>query len=178
MNLFELAMKEVFIPLTAAKTRFCLIGGLAVALHRIPRATLDFDLAIFTSDLDTTLSVLFKRGFGVMAMVAGKSEPVLLTNPKAIQTFLNTAKPRAVKVYHPKLDLAGDIWFEPTVPMGKLLKSARRISVQGVALRVAAADDLIRMKEAALADDPSRPQDRADIAALKQSGRKGSRKRT
>jgi len=46
----------------------------AVALHRIPRATLDFDIALYTSDLDAALAVLLRRNFGVMAMVAGRDE--------------------------------------------------------------------------------------------------------
>ncbi|MEZ5963688.1 MAG: nucleotidyl transferase AbiEii/AbiGii toxin family protein [Planctomycetota bacterium] len=125
---------------------YALIGGVAVGLHtRVPRATLDTDLAVRTTHRGPTLTAAFvAAGF-----------------------VLRGEHPHSVNFRHASgepVQLAFDVVFDP------MLDRVAVFDVDGVEVRVVAKDDLIAMKRRAAADPTRRRskvlRDQADVELL------------
>ncbi|MGH9580658.1 MAG: nucleotidyl transferase AbiEii/AbiGii toxin family protein [Terriglobales bacterium] len=56
-------LKALVAALNAANVPYALCGGLAMAVHGSPRATVDIDLLILPPDVERTLAVAEKLGF-------------------------------------------------------------------------------------------------------------------
>jgi hypothetical protein len=67
VDLFE-SLVAVTAALEGAKIDYCLVGGLAVAVHGAPRATTDIDLLISPETADDAVAVARKNGFTFEAL--------------------------------------------------------------------------------------------------------------
>ena len=78
INLYE-ELAALVRELEAAQLNYAVCGGMAVAIHGLPRATKDIDLLILREDLASVLNVARGCGFilegGILPMGAGEPFP-------------------------------------------------------------------------------------------------------
>lgn len=132
--------------LTAARVPFALIGGLALAAHKVVRATSDIDLLAPAGNAGEIDSIAAKLGYHCLHRSADVAN--YLRGDERLD-LLFASRPMAVR-------LLGD--------------ARERATTFGV-LRVVSAEGLIGFKLQALANDPRRTQDLEDIRALLRAGR-------
>lgn len=117
------------------------VGGLALAAHGVVRATRDLDLLVEASGADALHAHLTALGFETISR--GEDVATYLLGRLRIDVLLaRRAHTRA------------------------MLNRAGVLVLDGVEVHTVAVEDLIGLKLQALRNDPSRSQDRADIAAL------------
>jgi hypothetical protein len=159
---------SLFLALNQGKVRYVLAGGLAVVIHGVDRITADVDLAVDLAPQSAAelMRVLLAAGF----------RPML---PVDVQEFADPAvrrrwrQERAMQVFclwdptHTRPSV--DIFVEEIIPFEELWRSSQLIALQGVDIRVASIEHLIRMKTLA-----GRPQDLSDIERLREIQRDGS----
>lgn len=137
--------------LTAASVPYALAGGVALAIHGFPRATVDIDLLVLPADVDRALAVAGRRGFTVAAVPMRFSDGMEL---------------RRVT----RIDADGDaLTLDLLLVAGYLAEaweSRQSVATERDSITVVSRDGLIRMKVAA-----GRPQDLADIERLRELDR-------
>jgi hypothetical protein len=78
-------LKGLTIDLAASGIEYAVCGGLAMAIHALPRATVDIDLLILTNDLNSVLQIARARGFTLsakpMTFAEGKVEIRRVSKP-------------------------------------------------------------------------------------------------
>lgn len=153
-------IREILSALSQARVDYCVVGGVAVNLHGVPRMTYDVDIVVAPTRASLTALASLLDDFGLKArqpidllVLADASERERLrreSNLIAI-TFADPADPlREI-----------DILVSPPIDPATLIARAGTLSFAGVPVRVVALDDLIALKRAG-----GRAQDLADIAHL------------
>ena len=152
---------DLFSTLAKHRVAYVLIGGLAVSLHGVERATMDIDISVVMSPDN------------LAALIAASHEldltPVL---PVAMESL---ADPALLKQWHEQRHmevfalrapgLAGvtiDVLLFPPLGAATMIERAVRLDIAGVPVQVASIDDLIALKQAV-----GRPIDLADIEHLR-----------
>lgn len=133
---------------------FVIVGGAAMALHGIPRSTLDIDIVVpaEASALNRLFSAVQDRG--------------LLNRDKSIVTIVD--KPHLLIGQWITLQEKGgleliDVFFENEKVFRRLLKRAKKIKGAKSNFYIVALDDLEKMK-----NKSARPIDLADIALIRE----------
>lgn len=167
---YEMAGKNAFpVPetplkilesLAAEKIPFVIVGGAAIALHGIPRATLDIDIVV-PADEETVSSL-----FSVM------QDKNLLSRDRYV--FNIADKPRLlIGQWITLQDKSGmefiDIFFENEKEFSRLLKRAKKIRGARFNFYIASLNDLEKMKKIS-----ARAIDLADIVLIRE--KRGKRK--
>jgi predicted nucleotidyltransferase len=132
--------------LHAAGVRFALIGGLALAWHKVVRATRDLDLLVEEEDAAAVDRELGKLGY------AREFRSV------EVATYMRD-------------DERIDILYARRDGARKLLEQAQRATGEVPELRVVSAEGLIGFKLQGYVNDASRTQDLEDIRALIRANR-------
>ena len=148
--------RRIFETLARHGVDYVVIGGVAVIAHGHTRNTRDVDLmaagdAANLTRLAAALRELDARLSGVDAhlLEIDVHDPAVLANGANFTLETDAGG----------LDLFSDV--PGAAPYAELRERALVVDLDGVAIRIAGRDDLIRMKAAA-----GRPQDLGDIAAL------------
>ncbi len=143
---FPRVIREVVAPLESAGISYALIGGFAMALHGLLRATMDLDFLVMLEDLPAADALLAAKGYQRVF----RSENVSHYESPDLQWG-------RIAILH--------AFRGPSLGM---LKRALRIEVMpGVSVRVARVEDLVGLKVQALKNDPRRADaDWADIRLL------------
>lgn len=154
---------DLFASLARHDVRYLLVGGLAMNLHGVPRMTMDVDIMLALDEMN------LKHFFAVAEEL--QLHPALpvslaeLADPAKRESWVRERNLiafslRCADKFAPSLDLliGTGLSFEPAF--------ARRIirDVGGVAVSLAAIDDMVALKEIA-----GRAQDLADIEHLKRT---------
>ncbi|MGQ9921206.1 MAG: nucleotidyltransferase family protein [Desulfobacca sp.] len=144
---FQLVLKRLLAAFALQKIRYALIGGVALGLWGVPRATVDLDFLIEMDDLPQVHAILSDLGYSCHYQSQNVSQ------------------------YTSDLQLWGqiDILHACRQASRGMLERAvvMRIIQETVAIRVVRVEDLIGLKVQALVNDPSRSaMDQADIEAL------------
>jgi uncharacterized nucleotidyltransferase DUF6036 len=156
-------IKSLFALLEAARTRYVLVGGLALVLHGIDRLTADVDLAVDLAPEEALrlVALLEQTGYRPVAPV----DPKLLADPASRAAWHRERNMRVFSYW----DSTGkrptiDIFIASPIAFEELWQDAVRIDI-GSALTVCVASiaHLILLKELA-----GRPQDLADIERLRE----------
>jgi hypothetical protein len=153
-------IKELIFAFAQAQLRYCVVGGVAMNLHGVPRMTYDVDLMVHPSvdELRKARELLEKLGLQRRIPVsledfADKAYRDQMRDERNLiaVTFTDPANPlREV-----------DILVAPPIDMDQVVARAVRMSISGVPVPVASIDDLIAMKRAT-----NRAQDADDVAHL------------
>lgn len=130
--------------------KVALIGGLARGVWARPRATMDVDVLVDTTDLDALVDA---------APAAG-----LTANDKEVATLRGSGMTRLRVPDHPTGPVRLDVLSADHPYYQRVIARAVRTSVLGHEVPVASAEDIVVLK--VLAD---RLQDRADVQAILQS---------
>lgn len=139
------------------KVPFIIIGGAALALHGIPRSTLDIDIILpaRTNLIVKLLAIAKKVKFncGQKDIVKFIDRPNLLTGQ--LITFKDSIGNELI-----------DVFLEDSKFFSRLLKRATRKKTEHFILNVASLNDLEQMKKRS-----GRPIDLADIALIRERRR-------
>ncbi|CAG0954358.1 hypothetical protein RHDC4_00293 [Rhodocyclaceae bacterium] len=151
---------DLFSALARHKVAYALIGGLAVSLHGVERATMDIDISVALAPDNLAALVEASRELGLVPVL-----PVPLENlgdPGLLRRWHEERHMEAFALRAP--GLAGvtiDVLPFPPVDFAAMNGRAIVFDIGGVPVRVAAIDDLIALKRAV-----ARPIDLADIDHL------------
>ncbi len=139
-------MQAVARDLDASGVRYALIGGFAMALRGVQRATIDLDFILMLEDLEQADAVLVGNGY----QLAYRSDNVS-------HYTADDAELGRVDLLH--------AFRKPSLGM---LQRAERIEVvEGLSLPVVQVEDIIGLKIQALTNDPARAsQDWHDIQSI------------
>lgn len=143
------------------KVDYVLIGGLAIALHGIERATMDIDVTVAMTSDNLASLVGTARELGMTPVL-----PVPLDALSDLDQLAQWHRERNLEAFALRAPgLAGvtlDVLLYPPVDYADMRSRAVRFQAGNVPVVVASIDDLISMKQAV-----GRPIDLADIEHLK-----------
>jgi predicted nucleotidyltransferase len=139
-------IEEISAALQGAGVQFALIGGLALAAHKVVRATSDVDLLASAQSASSIDAIAAKLGYQI------------LHRSVDVANYLRGDE---------RLDLV----FASRPLAMRLLEEARERATIFGGLRVVSAEGLIGFKLQALTNDPRRTQDLEDIRALIRANR-------
>ena len=143
---FELVLTTLLEHFHAQDIRYGMIGGFALGLLGIPRATMDLDVLVHRDDLEKLHQVLTRLGY---------QRDIALEN---VSQYYHSARPLG------SLDIIHA--FRPYAL--EMLERARAVPFRGSsAIRVLQPEDIIGLKVQAVANNPvRRAQETADIEHL------------
>ncbi len=155
MNLLEAALRRIASDLQRHHRRWALVGGFAVSARAEPRFTRDIDAAVMVendADAEGLVRALIADGYELLAAVqqdeTGRLATVRLSSP-------------------PGGEVVVDLLFASSGIEPEIARSAEPTEiVPGLTLPIATTGHLIALKLLAR-DDQSRPQDLADLRALR-----------
>lgn len=138
---FSKQIEEVVATLNGAGVKFALIGGLALAAHKVVRATRDIDLLVDADDADSVDGLLANLGYRRVHRSADAGN-------------------------HLRGDERVDLLYASRHIARRLLHEAAERKTSFGVFRVVSTEGLIGFKLQALVNDPRRTQDLEDIRAL------------
>lgn len=157
-----------------------LIGGMALVLLGSTRVTRDCDLVIPDSPETRRRSVraMYAEEFALVSKWdEERFRPVrLIESERVAAARLVLDNPAAAFFWNPASTFRIDLVYRVSVPAAELSARAVRTRLPGgVVLKRASVEDLKRLKEASLKDDPGRISDKQDLVFLEhllESGRR------
>lgn len=158
------SIEAIVVALNAARVRYLIVGGLAVAAHGYVRFTADLDLVLDpdSESLGRAVRALTDLGYTPRA-------PVPFTDFQSAEKRRGWVQDKGLTVFslfsrqHPATEL--DLFVEPPFDFDRAYADSSRMEVApGVAATFVGRADLIEMKRRA-----GRPQDLEDIAGLEAS---------
>lgn len=153
-------LRDLFQRLADADVAYCLVGGVAVNLHGVPRMTYDVDLVAELSheNLSSLEQVLRDLGLRCQLPVQLSS----LSDPERRAELVSMRNLIAVTFTDPdNLLREVDVLISTEEPAEKIVGRAANLDLEGTTVKLANVDDLIRMKESS-----GRDQDLDDIDHL------------
>lgn len=153
--------EDVIATLSAEGVRFVVVGGLAVILHGVPRTTADLDLAVDLDEdnLRRLVGVMTQLGFRPRAPVPAED----LARAERRREWIETKGMRVFSFHRPARPLDEvDVLIDAPLDFARLAANAERLQAEHLVVPIAAAADLIAMKETT-----GREQDLADADALR-----------
>jgi predicted nucleotidyltransferase len=152
---------DLFSALERHKVEYVLIGGLAISLHGIERATMDIDVTVAMTPENLASLVEMARELGMTPMLPVKLEA--LTDLEQLAQWHRERNLDAFALKAPgAAGITLDVLLYPPVDFAGLRERARTFHAGKVPVVVASIDDLIALKQAV-----GRPIDLTDIEHLK-----------
>jgi hypothetical protein len=143
-------LKNLTDSLGASAVDYALCGGVALAIHGVPRATQDIDLLVRPEDLDRLREVARRCGFVL------ESLPMDFASGITIQRFTKLIDGQPLML--DALLVGG--------PLERAWQERQTAEIEGGRVRVVSRDALISLKLAA-----GRPQDLVDVQRLQEVSR-------
>ncbi len=152
---------DLFSALERHKVEYVLIGGLAISLHGIERATMDIDVTVAMTPENLASLAGMARALGMTPVL-----PVELDALTDLDQLAQWHRERNLDAFALKAPGAAgitlDVLLYPPVDFAGMRERAVTFHAGEVAVTVACIDDLIALKQAV-----GRPIDLADIEHLK-----------
>jgi Nucleotidyl transferase AbiEii toxin, Type IV TA system len=156
-NAIEAALRRVVAELDSVPARWALVGGFAVSARSEPRFTRDIDVCVTVADdsgAERVVAALAAHGYRVHTLVEQDAVGRLAT------VRMSTAHGAAAGVVI-------DLLFASSGVEVEIVAAAERLEIlPGLVAPVARAGHLVVLKLLAR-DDETRPQDAADLVALR-----------
>jgi hypothetical protein len=146
-----------------------LVGGMALVLLGSQRVTRDFDLLVSTQGPPTEdlVRLMYQHHLELVTKFSPDGEVKrTVDNVRIAVAKLKAEQPRSLFFSNPKTGLRVDLLLDFPLPAHPLAKRAEKVKVGSGSLRVAATEDLVRLKEIAYADRRS-ASDAQDLEFLK-----------
>jgi len=157
--------EEIFRELNKRKIDYVVVGGVAVVMHGVVRLTADLDLMLHLDEKNLTRFVEVMNELGYRPRVPVKAESFI--DPENRKSWIEEKNMRVFSFYHPKKGIMLiDIFINEPVPYNKVRKAAVKMKIGNLLIPTVSIEDLIKLKEIS-----GRPQDIADIEALKRLGK-------
>ncbi len=153
--------EEIFKKLNQHRVDYVVVGGVAVVLHGVVRLTADLDLMVELKEnnLKKFLSVMKELGYTPRVPVKAESflDPALRTS------WIKEKNMEVFSFYNPRLPLnLIDIFIHEPISYEEIKNTSVTIKAGNVNIPLVSIENLIELKKIS-----GRPQDRADIKALK-----------
>lgn len=151
----------IFKRFNEERVRYVVVGGLAMNLLGVPRATYDIDILIDMEDdnIRTLMGLMKEWGFKPKVPVSAMD----FADATKREEWIAVKNMKAFNLVNAKWALSEiDIIINAPVGYAEARKRARKISVHGVSIPVISIDDLIVMKK-----NTGREMDKADVQYLK-----------
>lgn len=156
---------EILSELYKKKIKYLVVGGLAVNLYGVPRATHDIDLIISTEKSNITALNAVLKNLGYVPRLP--VDPEDLADPEKVKDWVENKNLKAFSFHHKKDGYKViDILLVHPLDFGESFRGRTVKKVKGIEIYLAPLDDLIETKKAA-----GRPQDLSDIALLEKAKR-------
>lgn len=151
---------DLFSALQRHHVDYVLIGGLAISIHGIERATMDIDVTVAMTAENLSALVSMANQLGMQPVLPVPLEA--LKDTALLDVWHRERNMQAFALQMPgRAGLTLDILIRPPVDFQQLKQNAVIFDVADVPVIVASIDDLIAMKRAA-----GRPIDLADVEHL------------
>ena len=152
----------LFQALHRADVRYVVVGGLAVVLHGHARLTADLDLIIDLEPTEARRAIDALVDAGLMPQLP--VQPRQFADPEIRGSWIRDKGMRVFSMWDPTNPMrVVDLFVENPIPFDELWSRSMLVPLQSVSVRIAAIEDLIRLKEEA-----ARPKDLDDIQKLRQ----------
>jgi len=152
---------DLFTALDRHKVDYLLIGGLAVSLHGIERATMDVDITVAMNPDNLAALIGTARELGLAPVL-----PVPLESLNDVELLRKWHAERNLEAFALRApdpaSVTLDVLLFPPVEFAGMFARAVIFNVGGTPVRVVSIDDLIALKQAV-----GRPIDLSDIEHLK-----------
>lgn len=149
----------MIVAFAQARIRYCIVGGVAMNLHGVPRMTYDVDVMV-APEAEELRKVQELAQMGLVRRIPVSLED--FANQDYREKMREERNLIAVTFTDPANPLREvDVLVAPPVNMTEVVDRAVRLIVSGVSVRVASIDDLIAMKRAT-----GRAQDEDDVQNL------------
>jgi hypothetical protein len=152
---------DLFAALNRHKVDYLLIGGLAVSLHGVERATMDVDITVAMNPANLAALIDTAKELKLTPVL-----PVPLGSLSNIELLRDWHVQRHLEAFALRTpELAGvtiDVLLFPPVDFAGMAARAVVFDVAGTAIKVVAIDDLIALKSAV-----GRPIDISDVEHLR-----------
>ena len=151
---------DLFRALDDGDVRYVLVGGVALNLHGVERATMDVDIAIALDHHNLARAVEALRGLGMQPIAPVDWDDVL--RPGQLDQWYREKHMLALGL-RKVTDMVPnvDVLTRPSVPFETLFANGSVRDLAGVPVRVASIDDLIALKTGT-----GRALDASDVEAL------------
>lgn len=160
-------IRDLLRALADANIPYCLVGGVAVNLHGIPRMTYDVDLAVPTTIEALSGVERVLTGLGLQCRLPIRIET--LADAALRDQYRDERSLIAITFTDPRDPLREvDVLVSPPIPTTELVARAITLQLDDIPVRVIHIDDLIAIKR-----DTGREQDRSDVAHLERIKRGG-----
>lgn len=157
----RLEYEDIFRKLNKENIRYLLIGGVAVILYGVPRATGDVDIMLSMSSENILKFVKSMGEFGYKPKVPVKPEE--FADPVKRKEWQEQKNMKVFSFQHPDdLFMVVDVMINNPIDFENAYKKRKVISKWGTEISVVPKEDLIKLKQIA-----GRDQDLSDIALLK-----------
>ena len=157
----QLFYEDIFRKLGENQVKYLLIGGIAVNLYGVQRATGDIDLLLFMDHGNLLKFISIMKEAGLVPKLPVKAED--LADPTKIKTWREEKNLKAFSFIAPDNPyIVVDVMVEESLPFDDIFKRRNQIKAWGIELSVVSLADLIKLKEIA-----GRSQDLADVEALR-----------
>lgn len=154
---------EIFKALNKHKVRYLVVGGVAVNLHGIQRATADLDLivALDVENLGKFVKTMNSLGFRPKVPVAAED----FCNPENRKRWKDEKGMKVFSFYDPRDPFVPvDIFVYEPMPFDEMNSRRELRRAFDISIPIASIDDLIILKTEA-----GRPKDMYDLDALKEA---------
>jgi hypothetical protein len=152
---------DLFGALARHRVRYVVVGGLALNLHGVERATMDVDLAVALEPPNVAAAIDAFEELGLVPVAPVKIEEA--RDPDTLRRWRRDKNMVAFGVRPGKgAGPTVDCLIDPVVPFATLSENAIAKVIGELTIPIASIDDLIALKSAA-----GRSIDLADIEALK-----------
>ena len=152
---------DALTALSLAGTRFVVVGGMAVNLQGVQRATADLDIAIALDAVSLRRAVTALGTLGLRPILPVQLEQIM--DPAVVQSWIDEKNLRAIAFHHPNNPLQEiDLLVAELVPYEEIEKTADKMTVGTLSFAVASIPMLIRLKTGT-----HRAQDASDVEALR-----------
>lgn len=152
---------DLFATFARLEVEYVLIGGLAVSLHGIERATMDIDIVVAMSPSNLASVIAVARELKLSPQLPVPLES--LTDLELLREWHDERNLEAFALRSPEIaGVTVDILLFPPVSFADMACRAEVLHLAGTAIRIATVDDLISLKQAS-----GRPIDLSDIEHLK-----------
>lgn len=153
--------EKIFKELNRRQVRYLVVGGIAVNLYGVPRATMDLDLMVDLdrANLQKFIAALTELGFKQKLPV--KIEDLL--DPKKRRIWQQEKNMISFSLFHPQKPFqVVDIFVDNPIDFEVADRAKQTMGTGGPKIPVIGIDDLIILKQKA-----GRKQDLSDIEALR-----------
>ena len=152
---------KIFSLLNKNKIKYIIVGGLAVNIHGIPRATYDIDLLLDMSNENLEKFIFFMKKLGFKPKIPVKIENLLSKEKR--KKWIEEKNMKAFSLYNPKFTITEiDVVINTSISYKDAIKNVVYKKIRNIILPVISIKDIIKMKTAS-----ARKQDIADIEMLK-----------